>query len=317
MNHSAEEVPMLRLPTWTWAMLFVLIAPLNYFAFREGYRGTDVMWSENIFLVFLSALIAWNFCFVFKNRELIFSRLPAWLRPYGVRFVVYFAAAMALSGVVSVLRLPAFYESVLSRGVIFFLLPYMLGPRRFAWRFLEKASSADLVPANSDAEMIFQYNRWRASFLIVGGAAFVTAGVLMRYQYPVVSWSSISFFGLAIPLGLMMFIPGCTCLILRKDDFITVYTWRRYSFRWTEVSDIALVRISDNQSVIGFNLSDTPDASSPGWQKRIARRKWVRDTYGKDMLLSPQYNVSPVDLCRIMNQRRDRALASPSDTGVR
>jgi hypothetical protein len=94
---------MLRLPTWTWAMLFVLIAPLNYFAFREGYRGTDVMWSENIFLVFLSALIAWNFCFVFKNRELIFSRLPAWLRPYGVRFVVYFAAAMALSGVVSVL----------------------------------------------------------------------------------------------------------------------------------------------------------------------------------------------------------------------
>jgi hypothetical protein len=43
------------------------------------------------------------------------------------------------------------------------------------------------------------------------------------------------------------------------------------------------------------------------WEKRIERRKWVRDTYGKDMLLGAQYGIPPTELCRIMNLCKDRA----------
>jgi len=290
-------------------MLFVLMVPLNYFGLRESYRRTDVIWSGNVVLIVLSALIAWNFCFAFKNRELILTVLPAWLRPYGVRFIVYLVFAMALTGVLKVLQLPSFYDSVLGRSVIFFLVPYMLGPR-LTWRFPEKVGSVDPVLVDSDADLIFKYSPWKALLLVVGGAAFVTVGVLMRHQYPVLAWSTIGFFGLAIPLGLLMFIPGCTCLIVRKDDFVMIYTWRRYSFRWAEVSDITLVPVSENRSVIGFNFSETQSDQSPKWRKRIARRKWIRDTYGKDMLLSDQYNLPPAELCRIMNQRRDRALTT-------
>ena len=89
MNLSVGKMPVFRLPTWTWVTLFVLIVPLNYFFLRESYPRTDVVWSNNVFLIVLSALIAWNFCFALKNRELILTALSAWVRPYGVRFVVY------------------------------------------------------------------------------------------------------------------------------------------------------------------------------------------------------------------------------------
>jgi hypothetical protein len=96
----------------------------------------------------------------------------------------------------------------------------------------------------------------------------------------------------------------------KERRFVTVYTGRRYSFRWAEISDIALTKISENTSVIGFNFSETQSDQALNWRKRIARRKWIRDTYGKDMLLGAQYDVSPTELCRIMNKRRDRALAN-------
>ena len=316
MSPSAARRPSLRLPNWVWAILFVFFAPFLYFFLRETPHSVAISTSENIFLIIYAPLLSLNYCIAFKNRDAIFDALPAWLVPQWRRLVLFVAAICLLAAAITSLHLPAFYENVLERSLVFLLIPYLLvarpgfGSGRILETTLNPKASVNPALLDSTRELTISYNRRKANFLILGGAAFVAAGIFMRHDYPAVAWSSICFFGLGIVIGFLNLIPGCAGLVVNNEGFVMINLWRRSRLRWNQVSDFEVVTMHGGTRCVGFNFTREASPDSPHWQKRLAARKWVRDMLGKDAALPATYNITPEDLCRIMTQRQARVLST-------
>jgi hypothetical protein len=116
----------------------------------------------------------------------------------------------------------------------------------------------------------------------------------------VVAWICIAFFGLGIPIGLLMFRPGFACLILKRDGFTMRQSWRQFTFRWDEISDLTVVSFVQG-SRVAFNVH------KPG----VRRFAMLREMYGRDLALVDNYGLSASDLCALM-QARQSAATHPS-----
>jgi hypothetical protein len=314
MNAPTGRIPSFRLPAWTWVFMSVLTTPFAYFFLRESSHAASPTALENLFLIVYAILLGLNFSFAFKNRDVIYHALPAWLVPTWRRILAYVAVALSMQLATATLPLPDFYREALGRSVFFLLVPYFCvsAPGTMRGRFLSAALnpkiSTDPAIIDSERELTFRYNPRKAIFVIVVGLAFVLVGIFIRHQYPVAGWSCVCFFGLVSLIGSLVFVPGSTRLIVNDEGFVMIHLWRRYQLRWTEVRDFELVTLPPGTKFVAFDFTNEVSPTSPQWQKRLARGKHVREMFGKDAVLPTSYNVSPEDLCHVMVQRQVRAL---------
>ena len=288
-----------------WAFSLVFGTVFYYFFIRETCTPKNVTAGEQAFLVGYSLLVSSTFA-LGATRMMLGRDRWRWLDSGWKRFAAYFVSAMALTGLAALLPLPAFYGNVLRHTVIFLVLPIFMGGRGWTARnrWLEGASASPQRAASLrgevDHDVVLPMSRRKAFFLFIGSSVFVATGWWMHFEAPVVGWISITFFGLGIPLSLLMLVPGFSYLKIQRHGFTMRHSWRKYSFRWDEISDLTLVS-GPQGSRVAFNVHQ------PG----ARRSALLREMYGRDMMLLDNYGLSAPELCALM-QARHAAAAQPS-----
>jgi len=285
-----------------WAFSTIFGWTLFYFFLRESHTPAHITTAQQLFLVGYALLLGslWGLS---TTRYL--RRLDgwSWFNSRGKRWVAYFAGALVLEGIVSALRLPSFYTNVFQHSVYFLLLPLFIGHRDDmalrAWMDGPQApvsTAAASAAESTESELILTTSRRKPVFVLLCSLAFVLGGCWTVHRAPVVGWACILFFGLGIPASLLMFIPGSCCLVLRPDGFLMRRMWRRWFFRWDEVADFTVVQGVQGPRV-AWNIT------RPGTR----RSAFLREMYGRDLMLPDNYGLSAQDLCAMMTERRDHA----------
>jgi hypothetical protein len=294
------------LPPKLWIFIGLGTTPLFYFILRLDYRGPSLTPGEIVFLWAYALFCTFNWIFARSQRLWIDSHLPPWLNLRWVRFLLCFILAFALIGLLSLLRIPTFYAGIIGKSVTFVLLPYVVNFRRTAWTFGPPRVLPPSSLSGTNEELTLRMKPSKAIFLLVASAAFVAGGIFMLRQNAGLAWIAICFFGLGIPIGIVMLLTGGYTLILKRDEFTMTTLWRRFSFRWTEVNDFTLVDTPQG-SRVGFNVREDLSERPAAWKKRIAAGKWMVEIYGRNAILPDDYGVSADELCRIMTARKSEA----------
>lgn len=89
-------------------------------------------------------------------------------------------------------------------------------------------------------ERYFYASRTKALLLLVGSIAFVTIGWLMKEQKPFIGWLCVVFFGLGIPVTLIMLLPGVIYLRLDQDGIEMSSIGRKNKIRWQDVESFKI-----------------------------------------------------------------------------
>lgn len=90
----------------------------------------------------------------------------------------------------------------------------------------------------------FRASRMKALWLLLGAVAFVVIGFFLRAEKPFIAWACIIFFGLGIPLSLvMMFSPNSMYLRLDEEGFEMGSFFKKYRVKWTDVAGFELASI--------------------------------------------------------------------------
>ncbi len=88
---------------------------------------------------------------------------------------------------------------------------------------------------------------------------------------------------------------------LRADEagFSYRFLWQRRRFSWREVSEF---KVADYRmlSVVAFNRPSAPD----DWRTRTNQR----EIGASDFIIAHNFKASPLDVCRTLNELRNRAL---------
>jgi hypothetical protein len=89
--------------------------------------------------------------------------------------------------------------------------------------------------------LTFRASRMKAVWLLLASSAFVAIGYFMRAEQPFVAWACIVFFGLGIPLSLvMMFSPNSMYLRLDEEGFEMGSFIKKTRIKWTDVAGFEL-----------------------------------------------------------------------------
>src|SRR4051794_37680290 len=84
-------------------------------------------------------------------------------------------------------------------------------------------------------EIIYQASRLKALLVFVGCCAFVAMGLLISSQKPLIGWASVVFFGLGVPLSVLMLLPNRVYLRLDPSGFETASPFSKKLIRWKDV----------------------------------------------------------------------------------
>ena len=299
------------LPPKFWLFVGLVTAPVFYLILRSAYKPPSLTPGETAFICVYSLFCTFNWIFASSRQMWIRSHLPNWLKLYWVRFPLYLGLVLVLAGLLNLIKLPTFYNAILGKSIIFLLLPYALTyPRNPKTSFANQAL-LNSISSHGNNDITLRMRPSKGFFLLATSIAFVAAGIFMLRENQALSWIVICFFGLGIPIGILMLWTGGYSLILSRDGFTMVMLWRRFSCRWADVDDFTVIDTPQGPRV-GLNFSENVSESSPAWRKRIASRQWLKETYGRNGILPDNYGIAPDELCRLLVERRKRAMANTS-----
>lgn len=89
--------------------------------------------------------------------------------------------------------------------------------------------------------LIIRASRMKAVWLLLASVAFVAIGFLLRAEKPFIAWACIIFFGLGIPLSLvMMFSPNSMYLRLDEEALEMGSFFKKTRIKWTDVAGFEL-----------------------------------------------------------------------------
>jgi hypothetical protein len=295
MKSNGSALPTMRLPTWLSLTCGLVSAPIFYFIFRASVHAPSLSPAEFAFLVSytLACSIYAGFAYSFASR----SQWPGLLNNYWLRLVAFILLLIAMHAGLQLFPLSAFYQAVIDKSFLFLVLPLILISARAVKTTPANEALVASLPAHADEDVTFGINPKKAIFLLIGGAAFPVASLFLMRENPVLAWIAIGFFGLALPLGIIMLLPGAYGLILRKDDFIMLNCWRRMTVRWADICDLTVINLNMG-SRVGWNYV-------PGTNRKAVA--WITASYGRNAFLLDDYGVAPEEMCKIMLERKNRA----------
>ena len=96
----------------------------------------------------------------------------------------------------------------------------------------------------------FRASRLKGGLLLLGASAFVALGLLMRHEHALMGWLSVGFFGLGIPVAILMLVrPGLLYLRLDPNGFEMGSPIKKYRVRWQDVEGFELGSISGTKLI--------------------------------------------------------------------
>ena len=136
--------------------------------------------------------------------------------------------------------------------------------------------------------------------ILVGCAAFVTAGVLMVRDADQRGWLGIVFFGAGAIAALAMLLPGAANLRLDREGFEFTNFYRRTRRSWQDASRFDTMTVPRART----RLVTFDDATlKESWGTRARRA-----VSGHNAGLPDTYGLAAEDLARLLTQWRERAV---------
>ena len=148
-------------------------------------------------------------------------------------------------------------------------------------------------------ELTFHGSRGKAALILLGAIIFVVIGYFMRVDEPFMGWACMIFFGLGIPIGLMMlFSPNSTYLRLDRDGFEMGSFVKKTRTRWTDVADFELASIRGAKMIA--------IVYAPHYEGQKIGRAVAENLSGMEGAIGNSYNVPLAELLKTLNAWRAR-----------
>ena len=147
-------------------------------------------------------------------------------------------------------------------------------------------------------QLIFKASRKKALMILAISVAFVVLGAWLTGERPIIGWLCVGFFGLGIPVSLLMLRPKSAFLKLTPEGIEIVAMYRTTRIKWSDVEGFYVGNIS-GAKMIGI-------AYSPAYQKQKAGRAFASALSGMEGAIADSYTASIEEVCGTLNEWKAR-----------
>ena len=148
-------------------------------------------------------------------------------------------------------------------------------------------------------ELTYHASRGKSVFLLLASIAFVAIGYWMRVEKPLIAWACIIFFGLGIPLGLIMiFSPKAMYLRLDTEGFEMGSFVKKTRIQWTDVAGFELASIR-NAKMIAIIYA-------PHYEGQQIGRAIADELSGMEGAIPNSYNAPLDEVLKTLNEWQAR-----------
>jgi len=148
-------------------------------------------------------------------------------------------------------------------------------------------------------ELTFTASRSKAAFVLLGSIAFVAIGYFMRLEKPFIGWACMIFFGLGIPVGLiMLFSPNSTYLWLDTDGFEMGSFVKKTRIKWTDVAGFEFATIHNTKMIAIIY--------APHYEGQKMGRAVAENLSGMEGAIPNSYNAPLDEVLKTLNEWQAR-----------
>ena len=148
-------------------------------------------------------------------------------------------------------------------------------------------------------ELTFYASRGKTVLLLLGAIAFVVGGYFIRDEKPVIAWLMMIFFGLGIPLFLiMLFSPKSSCLRLDPQGFEIVSFVGKKRIGWADVAGFELASIRGAKMIAIIY--------APQYEGQKIGRAVADNLSGMEGAIPNSYNAPLAEVLETLNEWRAR-----------
>ena len=148
-------------------------------------------------------------------------------------------------------------------------------------------------------ELTFHASRGKAALILLGAIAFVVIGYFMRLEKPFIGWACMIFFGLGIPVGLiMLFSPNSTYLRLDPEGFEMGSFVKKSRTKWTDVAGFELASIRGAKMIAIIY--------APHYEGQKIGRAVSENLSGMEAAIGNAYNAPLAEVLKTLNEWRAR-----------
>ena len=148
-------------------------------------------------------------------------------------------------------------------------------------------------------ELTYHASRGKAALILLASIAFVAIGYFIRVEKPFYGWACMIFFGLGIPVGLiMLFSPNSTYLRLDAEGFEMGSFVKKTRIKWTDVAGFELA------SIRGAKMIEIVYA--PHYEGQQMGRAVADNISGMEGAIPNSYNAPLDELLKTLNEWRTR-----------
>jgi hypothetical protein len=149
-------------------------------------------------------------------------------------------------------------------------------------------------------ELTFHASRGKAVLILLASIIFVAIGYFLRHEQPLIAWACMIFFGLGIPVGLVMiFSPNSTYLRLDQEGFEMGSFVKKTRIKWTDVQRFELASISGAKMIA--------IVYAPHYEgQKIGRVIAGGLSGGMEGAISNSYNAPLAEVLKTLNEWRAR-----------
>lgn len=158
------------------------------------------------------------------------------------------------------------------------------------------AQQLEAVPGGSRAT--FRASRKKALLLLSGSLCFVALGVWASSEMPWVGWGSAAFFGLGVPMSLLMLLPGAVYLTLDTEGFELGTFFRKHRTNWSDVVRFEIGAIGTNRMIaISF---------TQGYEQQQFSRALASSLAGMEGAIPNSYDAPLEEILAALNSWKSR-----------
>ena len=145
----------------------------------------------------------------------------------------------------------------------------------------------------------FVASPWKALLIMVYSICLVSLGVWLKQSgWSFLGWLTIVFFGLGVPLSLLMLLPNATYLRLDEEGFEMRSVFRNNRYRWTDVAGFTIGSLRGAKMIaIHFRHDFKP--------QRLAR-SMAAALAGMEGAIPNHYNAPLEEILEALNAWRQR-----------
>jgi hypothetical protein len=148
-------------------------------------------------------------------------------------------------------------------------------------------------------ELTFTASRAKAALIVLACIAFVAMGYFIRIEKPLYGWAAMIFFGLGIPVGLvLLFSPKSSYLRLDQDGFEIGSFAKKTRIKWTDVAGFELGAIRGAKMIAIIY--------APHYEGQKIGRAVAENLSGMEGAIANNYNAPLDEVLKTLNEWRTR-----------